>query len=116
MVYFFRKKVNTMSVNNKIRALLQLQGKKPHELAEAFGISPQAMRNKMSRNSFYAEDLIKIADFLDCELAFILSENQKISLGSEDLRTPIKKDPSDSPGPLAVGLRRGRGSKQGECL
>lgn len=76
-----------MSINNKIRALLQLKGKKTHELAEAFGISPQAMRNKMSRNSFYAEDLIKIADFLDCELAFILSENQKITLGSEDLRT-----------------------------
>ncbi len=75
-----------MSVNNKIRALLQLQGKKPNELAEAFGISPQAMRNKLSRNSFSAEDLIVVANFLDCELAFIVSENQKITMGPEDLK------------------------------
>lgn len=75
-----------MSVNNKIRALLQLKGKKPNELADAFGISAQAMRNKLSRSSFSAEDLIVVANFLGCELAFIISDNQKIVLDAEDLR------------------------------
>lgn len=75
-----------MSVGNKIRALLQLKGKGPMDLAEYFGVSPQAMRNKLSRNSFSAEDLIKVADYLDCELTFIAENNQKIILTTEDIR------------------------------
>ena len=75
-----------MSVSNKTRALLNLKGKKSHELAAYFGISSQAMRNKLSRDTLSAEDLIKIADFLGCELAFILSDSQKITLDAADIR------------------------------
>lgn len=77
-----------MSVSNKVRALLNIKGKKPHELADYFGVSSQAMRNKLSRDSLTAEDLIKVADFLGCELAVIVSENQKVTLDVEDLRKP----------------------------
>lgn len=79
-----------MAVNSKVRAMLNMKNRKPHELAEYFGISAQAMRNKISRNSFSSDDLIKVADFLGCELSFILSENQKITLDKTDLETPIK--------------------------
>jgi hypothetical protein len=40
--------------------------------------------------------LIKIAAFLDCELAFILSDAQKITLDTSDIRQDENK-------PLAVG-------------
>ena len=34
-------------VSDKIKALLSMKGKKYNELATLFGISPQAMRNKL---------------------------------------------------------------------
>ena len=76
-----------MSVSNKIKALLQMQGKKNNELVEYLGFArPQALTNKFNRGSFSAEDLIKIAAFLDCELAFIVSDKQKITLDMSDIR------------------------------
>ena len=75
-----------MAVNNKVRALLNLKGKKSSELAAYFEISAQAVANKLSRGSFSAEDLIRIAAFTDCELAFILSDTQKITLDVSDIR------------------------------
>lgn len=75
-----------MAVSEKIKALMAIKGKKFVELAEYFGITPQSMQNKLSRGSFSAEDLIKIADFLGCTLSFELDEKQKIILDSSDIR------------------------------
>ncbi|MBZ4669396.1 MAG: hypothetical protein JG775_2549 [Defluviitaleaceae bacterium] len=75
-----------MAISDKIKALLSLKGKKSYELAEYLGITPQAMRNKLSRNSFSASDLIKIANFLNCDLAFEINENQKIILDMSDIK------------------------------
>lgn len=74
-----------MAVTDKIKALLSLKGKKNIELAAHLGISPQSMQNKFNRGSFSAEDLIKVADFLDCTLAFEI-DNQKIVLDKDDIR------------------------------
>lgn len=75
-----------MSVNNKIRALLNIKNKKTQDLSECLGISVQAVRNKFTRNSFSADDLIKIASYLECDLAFIIDENQRISLDMSDIK------------------------------
>lgn len=75
-----------MAISDKIKALLSLKGKKSYELAEYLGITPQAMRNKLSRNSFSASDLIKIANFLNCDLPFEINENQKIILDMSDIK------------------------------
>lgn len=75
-----------MQITNKIKGLLQIKGKKNTELAAYLGITAQSLSNKFNRGSFSAEDLIKIADFLGCELAFIISDNQKITLDIDDLR------------------------------
>lgn len=74
-----------MAVTDKIKALLSLKGKKNIELAAHLGISPQSMQNKFNRGSFSAEDLIKVADFLECTLAFEI-DNQKIVLDKDDIR------------------------------
>lgn len=79
------KEVIKIAVSEKIKALLKLKGKKSYELAEYLGMSPQAMRNKFSRNSFSSADLIKISEFLGCELVFIAGENQ-IRLEMSDLK------------------------------
>ena len=75
-----------MAISDKVKAMLNLRGKKVMDLAACFDMSPQAMRNKLHRGSFSAEDLIKISVFLDAELYFKISENQRIVLDSEDLR------------------------------
>ena len=76
-----------MNLTNKIKAMLQMRGKKNKELAEYLELgSAQALTNKFNRGSFSAEDLIKIAAFLNAELAFILPDNQKISLDLSDIR------------------------------
>lgn len=78
-----------MSVSDKVKALLNMKGKRQNDLAELFGISPQSMRNKFTRGSFSADELIQIADFLDCTLAFELDSAQKIVLTPEDIRNAL---------------------------
>ena len=79
-----------MAISDKIKALLKLQGKNNSGLAEYLGISDQALSNKFYRDSYSGEDLIKIADFLGCELAFIAGET-KIGLSLEDIKNNVKK-------------------------
>lgn len=74
-------------VSDKIKALLNMKGKKYKELAQLFGISEQAMRNKFVRGSFSADELIQIASFANCQLAFNIDDEQKIVLTIDDLRT-----------------------------
>ena len=58
-------------VSDKIKALLNIKGKKYKELAQLFGISEQAMRNKFARGSFSNLLLLKVI------------------LTIEDLRNPV---------------------------
>lgn len=81
-----------MPVSDKIKALLNLKGKKIYELAEHLKMSPQAMRNKLSRDSFSAADLIKVSDFLNCNLTFEISESQKINLEMSDIKDSDTQD------------------------
>ena len=68
-----------MAISDKIKALLKLKGKNNQALADCLGISAQALSNKFYRDSYSGKDLITIADFLECDLAFISGET-KISL------------------------------------
>lgn len=80
-----QKEDNKMAVTEKIKTLLSIKGKKNIELATYLKMTPQSLQNKMNRGSFSAEDLIKIAEFLECSLAFEI-DNQKIILDKTDIR------------------------------
>ena len=41
------------------------------EMAQALGISKQNFSNKVQRNTFSPDELVRIADMLDMEIAFI---------------------------------------------
>lgn len=69
-------------MNKKIKAAVSLKNKSLDGLAKEFNISRQALSNKLYRNSFSAKDLCIIANYLDCELAFIDDKN-KIVLNIE---------------------------------
>ena len=74
-----------MAISDKIKALLKLQGKNNKGLAEYLCISDQALSNKFYRDSYSGEDLIKIAEYLQCEIAFIIGTT-KISLSPDDIK------------------------------
>ena len=74
-----------MSVSDKVKAGLKLEGKKIEELATMLGISKQSMSNKFYRDSFSAEDLIKIADFLGYSLTLVGSKHN-IAFDMEDIK------------------------------
>lgn len=78
-----------MSVAKTVKAVLSLKGKRQTDLAEHFNMKPQSMANKMSRDSFSAEDLIKVAEFACCRIAFVLDDGQMLYLESD------KKEESD---------------------
>lgn len=67
-------------MRDEVKAMIKLKGKSLADLADHLGMSRQALSNKFYRDSFSGEDLLKIASFLDCKLAFI-DESNKILLG-----------------------------------
>ena len=81
-----------MAVSGKIKALLSIKGKDHAGLSEYLGISAQALSNKFYRDSFSASDLIKIADYIGCPLAFVVDDVQKIVLDRSDLNKSDNKE------------------------
>lgn len=79
-----------MAISGKVKALLNIKGKDHAGLAAHLGISAQALSNKFYRDSFSAADLIQIAEYLGCPLAFIVDGEQKIVLEKGDLKHPDK--------------------------
>ena len=79
-----------MAVSSKIKALIKLRGQDNASLAKYLGISAQALSNKLYRDSFSAADLIRIAAFLECNLAFVVDDAQKIILTEEDIEKDMQ--------------------------
>ena len=75
-----------MSVSNKIRALLNLTGHKPADLSECLEKSVQSVRNKFSQDSFSIADLLKICDFLNCEMSICTQDGQTILFTIDDIK------------------------------
>ena len=80
-----------MAITSKIKSMLLLKGKTSEDLADYLGISKQAVYNKFNRDSYSADDLIKIADFLEMELAFIVDSKQRFTLETDDIKAATKK-------------------------
>ena len=74
-----------MAVADKVKAFLKIKGKDTAALAEYLRISKQALSNKYYRDSFSAEDLIKVADFLDCNLALI-DNTDRVNFDLSDIK------------------------------
>lgn len=66
------------SVSQRVKQALAGCGKKQVEMAEYFGISRQAMSNKVGRDSWSAYDLAKAANFCGAQLAIIMPDGQQI--------------------------------------
>jgi hypothetical protein len=68
-----------MSISNKVKALLSLNGKKQSDLMSVLKVSSQqSLSNKFTGERWFASDLVTIADFCGCKLAFVLPDGQQI--------------------------------------
>ena len=89
-----------MSVSKKVKALLSLKDMKIKDVAEYMGTSQGAFSAKLFRNGFSADDLIKVADCVGVELAFIIDGSRKIAFDPGD----IGDDEEEVVAPLVSGL------------
>lgn len=70
-----------MGVSKKIKALLSECEKKQSDLMEILDMSSkQSLSNKFSNERWSADDLIKIAEYCNCKLAFMLPNGERIVL------------------------------------
>lgn len=81
-----------MAVSNKVKAILAICNKKQVELAQYFDMGKQSMNNKMARDSWSAKDLIKVAEFTGCKVAFVLPDGQHIFLENDELASDPEQE------------------------
>ncbi|RGR66881.1 hypothetical protein DWY25_17350 [Holdemania filiformis] len=74
-------------IQDKLKALITLSGQNQIDIANAWQISRQQLNNKIRLNSWKIDDLIKLADQTNTQLAFIDKNGNPI----------IKFDVSDLP-------------------
>ncbi len=70
-------------VSEKVKALLALSGKRQLDLAAYFGMTAQSMNNKMNRDSWSAKDMVSVARYTGCKLAFVLPDGQLLTVEPE---------------------------------
>lgn len=64
-------------VSDVIKAIMKSKGLNNIQMSEMLGIKTQSFSNKLFRDSYTVEELIKILDILDCKL--IIQPNPEIS-------------------------------------
>lgn len=86
-----------MSVSSKVKAALQISGKKQIDLAENLDMVKQTLNNKMSRDSWTASDLIRVADFTGCKLAFVFPDGTQTVFSADDVKIGKSRKKKEAP-------------------
>ncbi len=72
-----------MSISKVIKALLAISNKKQADLLGPLEMgSKQSLSNKFSMERWTGEDLVAVAAFCGCKLAFVLPDGQHIFIDS----------------------------------
>lgn len=69
-----------MSTSDKVRAVLSCAGKKQIELADYLGMKKQNLNTKMLRDSWPADDLARVAEFVGGKVGFVMPDGTAIYL------------------------------------
>ena len=71
-----------MNTSACVKALITNAGIKQGDLAPVLGVgSVQAVSNKFRLNRWTAEELVKVAEFTGCKLAFVFPDGERIVIG-----------------------------------
>ena len=87
-----------MSITSKIKSVLQISGKQQKDLAEHMNMVKQTLNNKMSRDSWSASDLIKVADLTGSKLAFVFPDGTQVNFSLDEAHETNRqiKKPEDN--------------------
>ena len=66
-----------MGAGKIIKQLLLERNMSVKDLAEKMNIIPQSMSNKIYRDTFSYDEVVKIADILDCDVKIITRDTKK---------------------------------------
>ena len=74
-----------MTTSSRVKALLEMTSTDQNAFAAAFGMTtPQAMSNKLRRDSWSAKDLAKAAALCGARLAFIRPDGSQLILAPDE--------------------------------
>ena len=89
-----------VSISASIKALLNLRGLKQADLMEVLKVgSKQALSNKFVGGRWSAADLVAVAEFCGCRLAFVMDDRTILPISAAD---PVGADPLQA-APLPQG-------------
>ena len=77
-----------MSVSNTVRMAIAKLGLNQAGLAKTWGVTTQAINNKFYRDSWSAEDLMKVAEITGGKLAFIYPDGQQLLILPDEPEAP----------------------------
>jgi len=66
-----------MGASKAIKQLMQEKGISVKELSAMLGITPQSMSNKLYRDTYSYDEVLKIADLLNCDVKIIMRDTGK---------------------------------------
>lgn len=75
-----------MSFSNKLKSILSVTGHKPADLSECLNMSVQSVRNKIFRGSFSVDDMLRIFNYLECEVTVKTKDGIVFPLTIDDVR------------------------------
>ena len=67
-----------MGAAKRVKMLLIEQGKSVKDIAAILDIAPQSMSNKLYRDSFTFDDIVKICDYLGADVQIITRDTHKV--------------------------------------
>lgn len=74
-----------MAISKRIKALLLETDKKQSDLMEVLDMSSkQSLSNKFSNERWSADDLVRVAEYCGCKLAFLIPDGKKIIIDAEE--------------------------------
>lgn len=74
-----------MAISKRIKALLLETDKKQSDLMEVLDMSSkQSLSNKFSNERWSADDLVRVAKYCGCKLAFLMPDGQQIIIDAEE--------------------------------
>ena len=77
--------VIVMAISKKIKSLLVETDKKQSDLMDVLNMgSKQSLSNKFTHERWSADDLVMIAEFCGCKLAFVMPNGERIVLNGSD--------------------------------
>lgn len=74
-----------MAISKRIKALLLETDKKQSDLMEVLDMSSkQSLSNKFSNERWSADDLVRVAEYCGCKLAFLMPDGKKIIIDAKE--------------------------------